>query len=102
MLSVLFISVALRMSASINVLPQSQIRSVFPKLRMAYRLHSSVDWVVGVQPSWRMNELRAETRQSIDAIKKVLDGIAVQITRGPTRGEFELRSEYKTAGAVPT
>ena len=55
-------------------------------------------WVCDLQPSWKMNELRAETRQSLDSLKKVLDSIAVQNTRGPLRGEFELKSEYKTAG----
>ena len=49
-----------------------------------------------------MIELKTETRQSIESIKKVLDGIAVQITRGPSRGEYELRSEYKTADAAPS
>ncbi len=45
-----------------------------------------------------MNELRAETRQSVDSLKKILENIAVQNTRGPSRGEFELRSEYKAVG----
>lgn len=49
-----------------------------------------------------MIELKGETRQSIESIKKVLDGIAVQITRGPARGEYELRSEYKPADAAPS
>ena len=57
---------------------------------------------VGLQPSWKMNELRAETRQSVESIKKILENIAVQSTRGPSRGEFELRSEYKSAGPAPT
>lgn len=54
------------------------------------------------KPSWKMNELRAETRQSVESIKKILENIAVQSTRGPSRGEFELRSEYKSAGPAPT
>ncbi|KAL0037560.1 hypothetical protein WJX77_002464 [Trebouxia sp. C0004] len=49
------------------------------------------------KPSWKMNDLRAETRQSVESIKKILENIAVQITRGPSRGEFELKSEYKTS-----
>jgi len=52
-----------------------------------------------LQPSWKMNDLRAETRQSAESIKKILENIAVQNTRGPTRGEFELKSEYKTSAA---
>ena len=55
-----------------------------------------------LQPSWRVVELKGETRQSIESIKKILDGIAVQITRGPSRGEYELRAEYKTADAAPS
>ena len=51
----------------------------------------------GLQPSWKMNDLRAETRQSVESIKKILGNIAVQNTRGPSRGEFELKSEYKTS-----
>ena len=47
-----------------------------------------------------MNDLRAETRQSVESIKKILENIAVQNTRGPSRGEFELKSEYKTS-AIP-
>ena len=49
-----------------------------------------------LQPSWKMNDLRAETRQSVESIKKVLEKIAIQITRGITRGEYELRTEYRT------
>ncbi|KAL0041711.1 hypothetical protein WJX79_001848 [Trebouxia sp. C0005] len=49
------------------------------------------------KPSWKMNDLRAETRQSVESIKKILENIAVQNTRGPSRGEFELKSEYKTS-----
>ena len=52
-----------------------------------------------LQPSWKMNDLRAETRQSVESIKKILEKIAVQITRGPSRGEYELRSEYRTTEA---
>lgn len=55
-----------------------------------------------LQPSWKMNDLRAETRQSVESIKKILEKIAVQITRGPIRGEYELRSEYRTTEASAT
>ncbi|KAL3130788.1 General transcription factor IIF subunit 2, variant 3 [Trebouxia sp. C0009 RCD-2024] len=68
----------------------------------AQQLESLLFQLFERKPSWRMIELKGETRQSIESIKKVLDGIAVQITRGPARGEYELRSEYKPADAAPS
>lgn len=49
------------------------------------------------KPSWKMAELRAETKQSVESMKRILDRIAVQSTRGPSRGEFELKAEYRTS-----